>query len=67
MTEATHTNQLWPSNFVEEAVVWQAVGILMQRFDLDGEQALEVLRKRSTSTRTRMCVIAEQVIDHSDQ
>ncbi len=64
MTEAAHPRQLWPTDFTEEAMVWQATGILMSRFDLDAERALELVRKISKSTSGRMCVIAEQIINH---
>jgi hypothetical protein len=36
----------------------------MNRFDLDAVRALEVLRRMSRNTRTQMCVVAEQVINH---
>ncbi|OBB95506.1 hypothetical protein A5782_06060 [Mycobacterium sp. 852002-40037_SCH5390672] len=34
------------------------------RFDLDAAQALGLLRTMSRSTRTQMCVLAEQIINH---
>ena len=36
----------------------------MNRFDLDAVRALEVVRKMSQNTRTQMCVVAEQIINH---
>jgi AmiR/NasT family two-component response regulator len=60
MTDSTGSSQLWPDEFIE-----RATDILMNRFDLDAAQALEVLRRMSQNTRTQMCVIAEQVIDHN--
>jgi AmiR/NasT family two-component response regulator len=38
----------------------------MNRFDLDAAQALKVLRRMSRETRTQMCVVAEEVINHND-
>lgn len=59
MTDSTNSSQLWP----EDAIVL-ATEIIRNRFHLDAAQALEVLRRMSQNTRTQMCVIAEQVINH---
>jgi hypothetical protein len=42
----------------------QATAIIMDRFGLDAVRALELLRKMSQNTRTQICVVAEQVINH---
>jgi AmiR/NasT family two-component response regulator len=53
MIDSTKANQLWPEDLVE-----RAAGIIMNRFDLDAAQALQVLRKMSQNTRTQICVVA---------
>jgi hypothetical protein len=58
MTDSSNSSHLWP-----EVLFEQATGILMNRFDLDAEHALQVLRKMSQNTRTQMCVVAEQLIN----
>ncbi len=42
----------------------QATAIIMDRFGLESVRALELLRKMSQNTRTQICGVAEQVIDH---
>jgi ANTAR domain-containing protein len=59
MTDCTNSNQFWPGDLIE-----QAIGIIMNRFHLDATQAFKVLRKMSQNTRTQMCVVAEQIINH---
>jgi AmiR/NasT family two-component response regulator len=59
VTDDTNPELLWPEDLIE-----QATSILMNRFDLDAVRALEVLRRMSRNTRTQMCVVAEQVINH---
>lgn len=59
MTNSTNSSQLSPADLIE-----QATGIIVNRFHLDAAQALAVLRRMSQNTRTQMCVIAEQVINH---
>jgi AmiR/NasT family two-component response regulator len=44
------SSQLSPKDLIE-----QALGIIMNRFDLDTAQALKVLRSMSRETRTQMC------------
>ena len=61
MTDISNARQLSPGDLIE-----QALDIIMNRFDLDAEQALNVLRSTSRETRTQMCVIAEQLIDDND-
>lgn len=41
----------------------QATALIMDRFGLDTERALELLRKMSQNTRIQICVVAEQVIN----
>jgi AmiR/NasT family two-component response regulator len=60
MTDSANSSQLWPEELIE-----QATGIIMNRFDLDAAQALNVLRRMSQNTRTQMCVVAEQIINHN--
>lgn len=57
MTDNSNASQLSPGELIE-----QALDVIMNRFDLDAEQALKVLRSMSRETRTQMCVIAEQLI-----
>ena len=45
-------------------LIYQATAIIMDRFGLDSVRALEMLRKMSQNTRTQICVVAEQVINH---
>ena len=59
MTDDSNSDLLWPQDLIE-----RALGILMNRFDLDAVQALDVLRRMSRNTRTPMCVVAEHVISH---
>jgi hypothetical protein len=59
MTDSINVGQLSPEDLIE-----QATGIITNRFHLDAAQALAVLRRMSQNTRTQMCVIAEQVINH---
>ena len=42
----------------------QATAIIMDRFGLESVRALELLRKMSQNTRTQICGVAEQVINH---
>jgi hypothetical protein len=60
MIDSADSSQLSPEDLIE-----QAAGIIMNRFDLDAAQALEVLRRMSQNTRTQMCVVAEQVVNHN--
>lgn len=58
MTDDSNASQLSPGDLIE-----QALDVIMNRFDLDAEQALKVLRRMSRETRTQMCVVAEQLIN----
>jgi ANTAR domain-containing protein len=60
MTDTAYSSQLWPKDLIE-----QGLAIIMDRFNLDAAQALEVLRGMSKNTRTQMCVVAEQIINHN--
>lgn len=44
-------------------LVGQAMGILMERFDLDGDRAFEVLRRYSQDSNTKLRDVAQQLID----
>jgi GAF domain-containing protein len=44
-------------------VVGIAMGILMERYDLDGDQAFAVLRRYSQDTNTKLREVAQQLID----
>jgi GAF domain-containing protein len=43
-------------------LVGQAMGILMERFDMDGDRAFTVLRRYSQDTNTKLRDVAEQLI-----
>jgi ANTAR domain len=60
MTDNTNSDLFRPEDIIE-----QATSIIMDRFDLNAAQALEVLRRMALNTRTQMCVIAEQIIDNN--
>ncbi|MET7278942.1 GAF and ANTAR domain-containing protein [Kribbella sp. NPDC005582] len=44
-------------------LVGQAMGILMERFDLDGDRAFEVLRRYSQDTNRKLRDVAQELID----
>jgi len=44
-------------------LVGQAMGILMERYDLDSDRAFEVLRRYSQDTNTKLREVAQQLID----
>jgi GAF domain-containing protein len=44
-------------------LVGQAMGILMERFDLDSDRAFEVLRRYSQNSNTKLRDVAQQLID----
>jgi hypothetical protein len=44
-------------------LVGQAMGILMERYRIDGDQAFAVLRRYSQSTNTKLHLIAQELID----
>ncbi|NIK59062.1 GAF and ANTAR domain-containing protein [Kribbella shirazensis] len=44
-------------------LVGLAMGILMERYDLDGDQAFEVLRRYSQHTNTKLHTVAQQLVD----
>jgi AmiR/NasT family two-component response regulator len=60
MTDSADSSQFSPKDLIE-----QAIGMIMNRFDLDAAQALKVLRRASQETRMQMCVVAEQLINHN--
>jgi hypothetical protein len=61
MTDRANSSQSWPAELIE-----QATDIIMHRLDFDASQALKVLRRMSQNTRTQMCVVAEQIINHEN-
>ncbi len=58
MADDSSASQLSPGDLIE-----QALDVIMNRFDLDAGQALKVLRRMSSETRTQICVVAEQLIN----
>ncbi len=44
-------------------LVGQAMGILMERFDLDGDRAFAILKRYSQDTNTKLRDVAQQLID----
>lgn len=44
-------------------LVGQAMGILMERFDIDADRAFAVLRRYSQDTNTKLRDVAQQLID----
>jgi GAF domain-containing protein len=44
-------------------LVGQAMGILMERYHLDSDQAFAVLRRHSQTTNTKLRLIAQELID----
>ncbi|WUJ69582.1 GAF and ANTAR domain-containing protein [Kribbella soli] len=44
-------------------LVGQAMGILMERFDIDGDRAFAVLKRYSQDTNTKLRDVAQQLID----
>jgi AmiR/NasT family two-component response regulator len=61
MSDSANSSQLSPKDLIE-----QALGIIVNRFDLDAGQALKVLRRMSRETKTQMWVVAERIINHND-
>ncbi|MFG1622048.1 GAF and ANTAR domain-containing protein [Kribbella sp. NPDC049227] len=44
-------------------LVGQAMGILMERFDVDGDRAFAILKRYSQDTNTKLRDVAQQLID----
>jgi GAF domain-containing protein len=44
-------------------LVGQAMGILMERFDVDGDQAFAILKRYSQATNTKLRDVAQQLIE----
>jgi GAF domain-containing protein len=44
-------------------LVGQAMGILMERFDIDGDRAFAILRRYSQDTNTKLRDVAQQLVD----
>src|SRR5437867_3096097 len=53
----TTTDDRWPE--------WaaKAMGILMERFDVDGDQAFAILKRYSQDTNTKLRDVAQQLVD----
>jgi hypothetical protein len=62
MTDSADSSQPWPEDLIH---IEHAMDIIMNRFHVDAAQALEVLDRMSQNTRTHMCVVAEQIINHN--
>ena len=44
-------------------LVGEAMGILMERYDVNGDQAFAILRRYSQDTNTKLRDVAQQLID----
>jgi len=44
-------------------LVGQAMGVLMERYDIDGDRAFEVLKRYSQDTNTKLRDVAQQLVD----
>jgi AmiR/NasT family two-component response regulator len=44
-------------------LVGQAMGILMERFDVDDDRAFAILKRYSQDTNTKLRDVAQQLID----
>ena len=60
MTGSNNFSRLWSRELIE-----QATDSIMNRFDLDAADALQVLRRYSQNARTQICVVAEAIILHN--
>lgn len=61
MASARDQEHLWKAIDARN-LVGQAQGILMERFDLDAEQAFSVLRRYSQDNNLKLSVVAERLI-----
>ncbi|WP_433158382.1 GAF and ANTAR domain-containing protein [Kribbella sp. CA-247076] len=55
--------ETWARAVDARKLVGQAMGILMERFDLDSDQAFGVLRRYSQHTNTKLRDVAQQLIE----
>ncbi|TDD22202.1 ANTAR domain-containing protein [Kribbella turkmenica] len=63
IAQARHRESM--ANAVEaRKLVGQAVGILMQRFDISADLAFHVLSRHSQHSNTKLRQIAEYVVQH---
>lgn len=60
---ATHISVPFPSVLHHRDLIGQAKGILMERFDVDGAQAVEILTALSRNSNTPMSTVAEQLVE----
>jgi GAF domain-containing protein len=61
VAETQHADQLH-LKATSRAIIGQAQGILMERYDLDDEQAFRALRRVSQDTNTKLGHVAEELI-----
>jgi hypothetical protein len=66
MFDHTDTAHSANSSHRHGELIGQATNIIMNRFDLDAAQALQVLRRMSQVTGTHLRVVAESVINYHD-
>jgi hypothetical protein len=66
MFDHTDTAHSANSSHRHGELIGQATNIIMNRFDLDAAQALQVLRRMSQVTGTHLRVVAESVIHYHD-
>ena len=60
LASARHEESLWQA-IDSRKLIGQAQGILMERFDLDGGRAFEVLRRYSQDTNTKLVEVARRL------
>jgi GAF domain-containing protein len=61
---ATARHELTMAHAVDaRKLVGQAMGILMERFDVDGDRAFAILKRYSQDTNTKLRDVAQQLID----
>ena len=61
---ATARHELTMAQAVDaRKLVGQAMGILMERFDVDGDRAFAILKRYSQDTNTKLRDVAQQLID----
>ncbi|GAA2058043.1 GAF and ANTAR domain-containing protein [Williamsia deligens] len=72
MTFATHTAMVWDAARRQEQferalasrdIIGQSKGMLMERFDIDSQQAFDMLRELSQDTNTLVVDVAQRLVD----
>ncbi len=63
MSRVQESEHLWRA-IDSRKLIGQAQGILMQRYDLDGDRAFEVLRRYSQTHNVKLRDVAQLVVDH---